>query len=181
MKRILISALAMFAIALPAAAQDQAPAQQEAQPSLADAARAVRASRAGTKPKMVIDNDNLPKVGVLNVMGEASASPSDKKDDKAAAPDASAASADDLAKMVDAAKAQVDSLTKEIDLLQREHKLKATLGYVDVGNRLRDQKKWDDDEKKYQTDLADRQKKLADAQANLGKLQAQAKALAAGK
>ena len=180
MKRILISALALLAIALPAAAQDQNPPQQPPQePSLADAARAARAQKKAS-PKRVFDNDTLPKAGELNVMGEATAEKKDNKDDAKGAPDA-AASADALAKQIDDKKALVDSLTKEIDLLQREHKLKQTLGYVDVGNRLRDQKKWDDDEKKYTSDLADRQKQLAAAQKDLATLQSQAKALGAGK
>ena len=184
MKRFLISTLTLLAIALPAAAQNQNPPAQDQpqQPSLADAARAARAARAEQrKPKVVIDNDNLPKAGVLNVMGEATAATDDKKADPKGDAAAAAAGADAMAKAIDDKKAEIAGLNKEIDLLQREHKLKQTMGYVDVGTRLRDQKKWDDDEKKFNADLADRQKRLADAQKVLAQLESQAKALAAGR
>ena len=170
MKRIWISAC-LVAMAIPALAQDQ-PAQPQ---SLGDAARAARANKKPATTNMKFDNDNLPRSGELSVVGTPTAppkkeSPQDAKS-KADKQASDKAATDALAKRVEDKKKEISDLQKEIDLLQREHKLKQTMAYVDVGTKLRDQKKWDDDEKKFTADVADRQKKLADAQKELGDLE----------
>ena len=168
----------MAAMALPAVAQE--PAQPQQPQSLGDAARAVRANKKPASGKMVFDNDNLPKSGELSVVGTPS-EPAKKEsadDANAKAPDKGASDA--LAAQVEAKKKEISDLQKEIDLLQREHKLKQTMAYVDVGTKLRDQKKWDDDEKKFTSDVADRQKKLDDAQKQLADLETAQHAAASG-
>jgi hypothetical protein len=174
--------LAMAAMALPSAAQNPAP-QPTPQPqqSLAEAARAARAQK---KPAstMVFDNDSLPKSGELSVVGAAAPAPKKEppKDAKANKGAADKGTAEALAKRIEDKKKEISDIQKEMDLQQREHKLKQTLAYVDVGTKLRDQKKWDDDEKKFTTDVASNQKKLADAQKALADLETEQRAAASG-
>lgn len=176
MKRMWIAAaLAVVAMVVPALAQEQA------QPtSLAEAARAARAQKKAPAT-MVFDNDSLPRSGELSVVGTATAPPKESPKDAKAKADKDKSdkdAADALAKQIADKKKEISDLQKEVDLLQREHKLKMTMSYVDVGTKLRDQKKWDDDEKKFNSDVADRQKKIEQAQKDLVQLEAQQRALA---
>jgi hypothetical protein len=178
MKRMWIFVcLALLAMAITATAQE---AQQ---PSLADAARAARAQKKKPAAKLVFDNDTIPRSGELSVVGKQTDAPKKESPLAEANADKDAAdkgAADAVTKQIEDKKKEISDLQKEIDLLQREHKLKQTMGYVDIGTKLRDQKKWEDDEKKFTADVADRNKKLADAQNQLTQLVTLQKSAASG-
>ncbi len=62
-----------------------------------------------------------------------------------------------------------------MDVAQREYKLKVAVYYADVGNNLRDPKKWAEDDRKQRAEIDAKQKALSDAKQKLADLQEQAR------
>jgi hypothetical protein len=133
-KRFVTLAFGCVLLASPAYLAAQ---QDQGQESIADAARKAQAAKkAGTKSKMVIDNDNLGTLtGTINVVGEESAPPDDKT--KKAADDKTGKSGESAKdegywrqKFTDANKKLADD-EHELDILQREYNLKQQQYYAD--------------------------------------------------
>ncbi|MGE5114035.1 MAG: hypothetical protein ACM3JB_24510 [Acidobacteriaceae bacterium] len=53
---------------------------------------------------------------------------------------------------------KVKALDQEVTQLERDYKLRMSAYYADLGLKLRDQAKWDEDEKKYKEQIATKQK-----------------------
>lgn len=182
MKRFSTFLLAVLSWVAMAAAQS-APSQS-GQPSIADLARQTRQQK-GT-PRRTFTNDDLPHSGVVNVGGNSSAPDvSDKpaSDEMKPAPGqqkGNAAStqknpANEWQSKIAEQKKQVADLEHEIDLMQREEQLRVAQLYWDAGNRLRDDKKWNEDEQKYKDTLAEKNDKLTAAREKLDQMQEDAR------
>ena len=139
-KRFVTLALGSVLLASPAYLAAQ---QDQGQESVADAARKAQAGKkAGPKPKMVIDNDNLDTLsGTINVVGEQPAPPEDNA--KKTAGDKTAKSGEPgkdeaywRGKFADANKKLADD-EHELDVLQREYNLKKVQFYTDPMAELR--------------------------------------------
>ncbi len=193
MKRIAGFALttATFAVALFVMAGSSAQAQSTTtttttapdQSSLGDYARKVHKDPAvKSKPKVVFDNDNLPKEDKLSVVGEPVPADANSKatddnakitDDKDAAEKAN----DDPAKRqadwkgwqdkLSAQKNSIDLSSRELDVLQKEYQLRAAAMYGDAGNRMRNAAAWDKEDADFKQKIADKQKAVEDAKQKL--------------
>lgn len=196
--------LLLFAVALPAGAQDQASSTQSASSgqSLGEYARHVRKpTETGGKPK-VFDNDNLPKNDQLSIVGKAApatteqapsetaegnnaTSATEAKPGAAAGEKTTTKAPDDEATRqtawkqwsdrIAAQKQQIDLLSRELDVLQREYQLRAAAMYADAGNRLRNQADWDKQDAQYKQQIADKQKAVDDAKQKLDDLREEAR------
>lgn len=180
-------------------AQNQTSSTQQASPaagpSLGEYARQVRKEPdTKSKPK-VFDNDNLPKVDKLSVVGKAAPPPeaaAETKQEEAATPaqagqpnqpktDAANPPADtsklDQAgkeaawkQWADKIKAQQDAIdlaARELDVVQREYQIRAAAMYADAGSRLRNSAEWDKQDQQYKQQIADKQKAVDDAKQKL--------------
>jgi hypothetical protein len=187
MKRItligFVFALFTVLLASPAAAQTPSPAQDQS--SLGDYAKKIRKDpgTAKARPK-VFDNDNLPTVDKLSVVGQqsaanaASAAPSDDKSAASAADDDQAkkqAAWKSWQTRLTAQKDQIDLASRELDVLQREYQLRAAAMYADAGNRLRNELPWDKQDAEYKQKIADKQKAVEDAKQKLADMQEEAR------
>ena len=173
MKRTLsllaVAFVAAFTIVSSAGAQD----------SLGDLARKQRQLKRPSTAR-VITNDDIAMAAAPApvVAAEAKSDKSDKeKSDAAAVP-----SADDKAKLAASFKAKADEqkkniaqLERELDVAQREYRIKVAVYYADVGNNLRDGKKWAEEDRKQRAELDDKQKALAAAKQKLDDIQEQAR------
>lgn len=148
-----------------------------AQESLGELARQQRQSKRPSSAR-VITNDDIAMAAAPApaAAAEAKGDVSDKSD-AAAAP-----GADDKTKLAASFKAKADEqkkniaqLERELDVAQREYRLKVAVYYADVGNNLRDSKKWAEDDRKQRAELDDKQKALADAKQKLADIQEQAR------
>ena len=146
-----------------------------AQQSLGELARQQRQLKRPSTAR-VITNDDIAMAAAPApvVAAEAKSEKSDKeKSDAAATP-----SADDKTKLAASFKAKADEQTKniaqlerELDVAQREYRLKVAVYYADVGNNLRDSKKWAEEDRKQRAELDDKQKALAAAKQKLADIQ----------
>ena len=151
-----------------------------AQESLGELARKQRQLKRPSTAR-VITNDDIAMAAAPApvVAAEAKSDKSDKdKSDAAAVP-----SADDKAKLAASFKAKADEqkkniaqLEREFDVAQREYRVKVAVYYADVGNNLRDGKKWLEEDRKQRAELDDKQKALAAAKQKLDDIQEQARA-----
>jgi hypothetical protein len=148
-----------------------------AQESLGELARQQRQSKRPSSAR-VITNDDIAMAAAP--APEAAAEAKGEKSDKGEA--AAVPSAEDKAKLAASFKAKADEqkksiaqLERELDVAQREYRLKVAVYYADVGNNLRDSKKWAEDDRKQRAELDDRQKALADAKQKLADIQEQAR------
>ena len=204
MKRIAylsFGSLLLSLLALPALAQTDAStlptnAQGQSGSSLGDYARQAKKDGAPAKARpKVFDNDNLPTEDKLSVIGEArpatiaenqpaqangTAAPGDKPpaapkspEDEAAAK--KAAEAKQWQDKVDTQKGQIDLAARELDVTQREYQLRAAAMYADAGNRMRNSTEWDKEDAQYKQQIADKQKALDDAKTKLEDLQENAR------
>ena len=148
-----------------------------AQESLGELARQQRQSKRPSSAR-VITNDDIA-IAAAPAPDAAAEAKSDKSDktDAAAAP-----SEDDKTKLAASFKAKANEqkkniaqLERELDVAQREYRLKVAVYYADVGNNLRDSKKWAEDDRKQRAELDDRQKALAAAKQKLADIQEQAR------
>ncbi len=149
-----------------------------AQQSLGDLARQQRQSKRPSSAKVITNDDiaMVPPPAPAAAAEEKGGKKSDK-DEAAAAP-----SADDKAKLAASFKAKIDEqkknitqLERELDVAQREYRLKVAVYYADVGNSLRDPKKWAEEDRKQRAETDDKQKALADAKQKLADIQEQAR------
>jgi hypothetical protein len=190
-----------------AGAQNQAPTPSQnssSGSSLGDYARQVRKDPGGTSKPKVFDNDNLPRVDKLSVIGQAPAPASnnpadakaeqaDSKNEKTGTEAKSAekaplttpkkpedentkeAGAKQWADKIAAQKDQIDLLARELDVTQREYQIRAAAMYADAGNRMRNSADWDKQDAQYKQQIADKQKALDDAKQKLEDLQEEAR------
>lgn len=192
MKRIACFAFttATFAVALFVMAGSSAQAQSTTttttapdQSSLGDYARkAHKDLPVKSKPKVVFDNDNLPKEDKLSVVGASAPADANSKatednakttDDK----DATGKANDDPAKKqadwkgwqdkLSAQKNAIDLSSRELDVLQKEYQLRAAAMYGDAGNRMRNAAAWDKEDADFKQKIADKQKAVDDAKQKL--------------
>jgi hypothetical protein len=148
-----------------------------AQESLGELARQQRQTKRPSSARVITNDDiGMAAAPAPDAAAEAKGDKSDKSD-AAAAP-----SADDKAKLADSFKAKaadqkknIAQLERELDVAQREYRLKVAVYYADVGNNLRDSKKWAEDDRKQRAELDDKQKALADAKQKLADIQEQAR------
>ena len=150
-----------------------------AQESLGELARQQRQLKRPS-PARVITNDDIGMAAAPapDAAAEAKGEKSDKDKSEAAA----GAGTDDKTKLAASFKAKVDEqkknitqLERELDVAQREYRLKVAIYYADVGNNLRDSKKWSEDDRKERAEIDDKQKALADAKQKLADIQEQAR------
>jgi hypothetical protein len=150
--------------------------------SLGEAARAAKSEKKQSTKK-VYTNDDFASQSVMDSTEapKASAAGETKKDgekaeDKTADADKEkAAVAADMTKDIEKQKKTIADLERDLDLMEREHKLRASNYYSDIGNQLRDSKKWFEDERKYEEDHSAKQKELAAAREKLDGLQEDAR------
>jgi hypothetical protein len=151
-----------------------------AQESLGELARKQRQSKRPSSARVITNDDIAMAAAPAPVIAaEAKGDKSDKdKSDAAAVP-----SANDKTKLAASLKAKADEqkkniaqLERELDVAQREYRLKVAVYYADVGNNLRDGKKWAEEDRKQRAELDDKQKALAAAKQKLADIQEQARA-----
>jgi predicted RNase H-like nuclease (RuvC/YqgF family) len=188
---LLVSVLAPVGIAV-AAPQDSAPAtgQQQEDP-LAAAARKAREQRKNeSKTSKVWDNENVPKTGMINVVGQASepvqdsalpnqAAPSQSTQTQAGPPVSGTLSKEQLASLqanVESTKQQVESLKADIDIMQRKLVLdqQSYYGTPDYASDKAGAAALDDEK----AQIESKQQELTDAQKHMEDLQAQIAAAA---
>lgn len=151
-----------------------------AQQSLGDLARQQRQSKRPSSAR-VITNDDIAMAAapVPDAPAPAAAAEEEAKSDKNGKSDAAAApGADDKTKLAATFKAKADEqkkniaqLERELDVAQREYRLKVAVYYADVGNNLRDGKKWAEEDRKQRAELDDKQKALAATKQKLADIQ----------
>jgi hypothetical protein len=199
MKRVF--SLLLTGIVISVAASTIAAAQSQPS-SLGDYARAVRKSKPKTAPTAKsYDNDNLPNLSTLSVVGktsepaaearkddakdkdaEAKANPDDKSDAQKKAensgqtkpgqsPEDRQKAFDVWKQKIDAQKDKLDLLSRELDVLQREEHLKQAEFYADTATRVRTPSGFADEDAKYKQQIADKQKAVDEAKAKLADLQ----------
>jgi hypothetical protein len=141
--------------------------------SLGELARQQRQSKRPSSAR-VITNDDIAMAAAP--APDAAAEAKGDKSDKGEA--AAVPSADDKAKLAASFKAKADEqkkniaqLERELDVAQREYRLKVAVYYADVGNNLRDGKKWAEEDRKQRAELDDKQKALAAAKQKLDDIQ----------
>jgi hypothetical protein len=206
MKRIAylsFGSLLLSLLALPALAQTDAStlptnAQGQSGSSLGDYARQIKKDGvppAKARPK-VFDNDNLPTEDKLSVIGEArpaattaqngsenqpapangsATAPAKPKSPAEEAAEKKAAEAKQWQDKIDGQKGQIDLAARELDVTQREYQLRAAAMYADAGNRMRNSTEWDKEDAQYKQQIADKQKALDDAKTKLEDLQENAR------
>ena len=153
-----------------------------AQESLGDLARQQRQSKRPSSARVITNDDiGMATAPVPDAAAEAKDDKSDKTD-AATVPRADDKAKDDKTKLAASLKAKADEQTKniaqlerELDVAQREYRLKVAVYYADVGNNLRDSKKWAEEDRKQRAELDDKQKALADAKQKLADIQEQAR------
>jgi hypothetical protein len=150
-----------------------------AQESLGELARQLRQSKRPSSARVITNDD------IAMAAAPAPEAAVEAKGDKSEKSDADAApSADDKAKLAASFKAKADEqkksiaqLERELDVAQREYRLKVAVYYADVGNNLRDSKKWAEEDRKQRAELDGKQKALADAKQKLADIQEQERKL----
>ncbi len=167
-KRILLS-LMLAALVGAAAAQQPVP--------LGDLARKARLEKRATASK-VYTNDDIPSVTMKETPAE-KAAPAEAA---ASSQDATANPAEDRQKLeadwskrIENQKREVAQLQRELDVAQRDYKTRASGTYFDIGNKLRDEKKWAEEERKFQDEISGKQKLLDAAKQKLDDLREQAR------
>ena len=131
-----------------------------------------------SKPKVVFDNDNLPKEDKLSVVGEAVASDANANPKTTDDKDAPGKADEDQAKKqaewkgwqdkLSAQKNAIDLSSRELNVLQKEYQLRAAAMYGDAGNRMRNAAEWDKEDADFKQKIADKQKAVDDAKQKLG-------------
>lgn len=150
-----------------------------AQESLGELARKQRQSKRPSTARVITNDD------IAMAAAPAPAVATEAKDDKSDKDKSDAGaglSADDKTKLAATFKAKVNEqkknitqLERELDVAQREYRLKVAVYYADVGNNLRDGKKWAEEDRKQRAELDDKQKALAAAKQKLADIQEEAR------
>lgn len=160
--------------------------------SLAEAARKAREQKreSGTTATKVYTNESLgagPRdaftTGIPEAGAEAKAEGKDAKakegetaedaDQKAA--EEKAKKEEELIRQVAEAKKEVEQLTRELDVYTREAKTNATVAYMDVGERVRNEQRYRENLQKSQNEVAAKTAALNAAKAKLDALREQAR------
>ena len=149
-----------------------------AQQSLGELARQQRQSKRPSTAR-VITNDDIAMAAAPAPAAAAPDAAAEAKGDKSGKSDAAAApGADDKPKLAASFKAKADEqkkniaqLERELDVAQREYRVKVAVYYADVGNNLRDGKKWAEEDRKQRAELDDKQKELGAAKQKLADIQ----------
>jgi hypothetical protein len=149
-----------------------------AQESLGDVARQQRESKKASSAKVYTNDDIAASVPAAqpattdkaekSEKADAAAAPASKTEDKGKL-------AADLKAKVDEQKKAVSQLERELDVAQREYRLKVAVYYNDVGNNLRDSKKWAEEDRKQRAELESKQKALNEARQKLADMQEHAR------
>jgi len=155
--------------------------------TLADRARELRKTkRTPSANEKVFTNETLslrPAPAIAEEKATATKTPA-KPGEAAAAEDAEpevspeeakAAAASELTGKIQKAKEELATLQRELDIATRENKLRTAQFYADAGNRLRNERAFQDEQRKNQADMADKQKKIADITAQLEGLRGEAR------
>jgi hypothetical protein len=153
-----------------------------AQESLGELARQQRQSKRPSTAR-VITNDDIAMASAPAPDVPAPAAAAEAKGDKSDKSAAAAVpSADDKTKLAASFKAKEDEqkkniaqLEREFDVAQREYRVKVAVYYADVGNNLRDPKKWAEEDRKQRAELDDMQKAIDAAKQKLDDIQEQAR------
>ena len=149
-----------------------------AQESLGELARQQRQLKRPSSAR-VITNDDIAMAAAPAPEAAPPAAAAEAKGDKSEKSDAAAVpSADDKEKLAASFKAKADEqkkniaqLERELDVAQREYRVKVAIYYADVGNNLRDSKKWAEEDRKQRAELDDKQKAIAAAKQKLADIQ----------
>jgi hypothetical protein len=145
-----------------------------AQDSIADLARQQRQAKRPSAAKVYTNEDFAPvTINAASDKAE-SAAKTDKKEDAAKA-DGNAKQAADIKAKADEQRKNIAQLERELDVAQREYRLKVAVYYADVGNNLRDSKKWSEDDRKQRAELDEKQKALNDAKQKLSDIEEEAR------
>lgn len=153
-----------------------------AQESLGELARQQRQSKRPSSARVITNDDIAMAAAPAPVIAaEAKGDKSDKdkdKSDKDKSDAAAVPSANDKTKLAASFKAKADEqkkniaqLERELDVAQREYRLKVAVYYADVGNNLRDGKKWAEEDRKQRAELDEKQKALVAAKQRLDDIQ----------
>ncbi|MBZ5567343.1 MAG: hypothetical protein LAN64_05770 [Acidobacteriia bacterium] len=148
-----------------------------AQESLGNLARQQRQSKRPNSAK-VYTNDDFAPVSTTQPDAEAfDKTDKSEKSDAEAKPEEkdTAKLAADFKSKADEQKKNITQLERELDVAQREYRLKVAVYYADVGNNLRDSKKWAEDDRKQRAEIEAKQKAISDAKQKLADLQEQAR------
>ena len=150
-----------------------------AQESLGELARQQRQTKRPSTARVITNDDIAMAAAPAPVVA---AEPNSDKSDKEKSDAAAVPTADDKAKLAASFKAKADEqkkniaqLERELDVAQREYRIKVAVYYADVGNNLRDGKKWAEEDRKQRAELDDKQKALAAAKQKLDDIQEQAR------
>jgi hypothetical protein len=149
-----------------------------AQESLGEIARKQREWKKPASAR-VYTNDDFAAVTPAQPAPPAAAAAEEKAEKTEAA---TAPSSEDKAKKAAEVKAKIDDqkkaiaqLERELDVAQREYRLKVAVYYADVGNNLRDSKKWAEDDRRQRAEIESKQKAISDAKQKLADMQEQAR------
>jgi hypothetical protein len=147
-----------------------------AQESLGDVARQQRGSKKPGSAK-VYTNDDFAAASVPAAQPAATATAEKSGQADAAEPktEDKGKLAADLKAKIDEQKKAITQLERELDVAQREYRLKVAVYYADVGNNLRDSKKWAEEDRKQRAELEGKQKAISDAKQKLADIQEQAR------
>ncbi|MBZ5630234.1 MAG: hypothetical protein LAO06_15345 [Acidobacteriia bacterium] len=154
-------------------------AYASAQEPLGDLARQQRQAKRPSSAKVYTNDDfaavkvTQPEAGAADKTdksdkGDAAAKPEEKDKDKAKL-------AADFKAKADEQKKNITQMERELDVYQREYRLKVAVYYADVGNNLRDSKKWAEEDRKQRTEIEAKQKAISDAKQKLADLEEQAR------
>lgn len=138
-----------------------------AQEPLGDVARKERARQKPQAAK-VVTNEDLPAVeepatsadtaGESETGEDKNATDNKNAKDKPLTVEEKIKQAQDWKTKIATQEGKVKALDQEVTQLERDYKLRMSAYYADLGLKLRDQAKWDEDEKKYKEQIATKQK-----------------------
>ena len=144
-----------------------------AQESLGDLARQQRQAKRPSAAKVYTNDDFVPVAPASSEIAD-TAEKADKAEAAGKTEDKAKGAADFKAKAAEQKK-NIAQLERELDVAQREYRLKVAVYYADVGNNLRDSKKWAEDDRKQRAEIEAKQKGLGDARQKLADIQEQAR------
>ncbi len=153
-----------------------------AQESLGDLARQQRQGKKPSTTKVITNDDFASSAPVAPPAAADAKAGSAEKAEAASAPEKPKSDKDDKAKLAEGFKRRAEEqkkniaqLERELDVAQREYRLKVAVYYADVGNNLRDGKKWTEEDKKQRVELEAKQKGITEAKQKLADIQEEAR------
>jgi hypothetical protein len=148
-----------------------------AQESLGAVARQQRESKKPSSAKVYTNDDIAPATLPAAAPATTEAAEKSEKAEPAAEPkaDDKTKRAADFKVRVDEQKKVITQLERELDVAQREYRLKVAVYYSDVGNNLRDSKKWAEQDRQQRAEIEGKQKAINEAKQKLADMQEQAR------